>query len=74
MHALILPSFPLLTITHSDMDLDEDAPPLPPRNYSWSDIEDNDEDIWQSDDDLDEPINRTTIMEHQKIYSSVSQR
>lgn len=50
---------------------EEDAPPLPERNYSWSDVEDNDEDILQSDDDLDEPIDQVSIMEHQKIYSTV---
>ncbi len=52
--------------------MDDEAPPLPPRHYSWSDIEDNDEEIWQSDDDLDDPINSISIMEHQKIYSNVS--
>ena len=56
------------------MEWEKDAPPLPPRNYSWSDIEDNDEDILQSDDDLDEvgPLTEVSIMEHQKLYASVS--
>jgi hypothetical protein len=54
------------------MEWEEDAPPLPDRNYSWSDIEDNDEDIWQSDDDLDDdPTSRVTIMEQQQLYSTV---
>ncbi len=59
---------------HSDPEWDEDAPPLPARNYSWSDIEDNDDEVLQSDDDLDddEPIDRMSIVEHQKLYSSVS--
>lgn len=51
---------------------DEEAPPLPPRNYSWSDIEDSDDDLLQSDDDLDEPFSTITTMDHQKIYASVS--
>ena len=58
---------------HSDPEWDEDAPPLPARNYSWSDIEDNDDEILQSDDDLDdEPLSKMSIVEHQKLYSSVS--
>lgn len=31
---------------------DDEAPPLPERNYNWSDIEDDDEDILCSDDEL----------------------
>lgn len=50
------------------MEWEEDAPPLPDRNYSWSDIEDDDDELLQSDDDLDEPM---TITEHQKLYSTV---
>lgn len=54
-------------ILYSELDLEDEAPPLPPRRYSWSDIED--EDSLPSDDEPDE---KTSIMEHQKIYSSVS--
>lgn len=55
------------------MGWEEDAPPLPARNYSWSDIEDDiDDEVLQSDDDLDEPISHMSITEHQQIYSSVS--
>lgn len=53
------------------MDLDEEAPPLPPRNYSWSDVEDNDDELFQSDDDLDDTSAVVTISDHQKIYASV---
>ena len=54
------------------MGLEEEAPPLPPRNYSWSDMEDNDDELFQSDDDLDDTSAPVTISDHQKIYSSVS--
>ena len=53
---------------YREMELEEGPPPLPERNYSWSDIEDNDEEYCQSDDELDEP----STTDHQKIYSSVS--
>lgn len=53
------------------MGLEEEAPPLPPRNYSWSDMEDNDDELFQSDDDLDDMSAPVTISDHQKIYSSV---
>ena len=56
------------------MGLEEEAPPLPPRNYSWSDVEDNDDELFQSDDDLDDLSTSVTISDHQKIYSSVSLR
>ena len=55
----------------SEMGLEEEAPPLPPRNYSWSDMEDNDDELFQSDDDLDDTSAPITISDHQKIYSSV---
>ena len=51
----------------SELGLEDVPPPLPERNYSWSDIEDNDEEFCQSDDDLDEP----STMDHQKMYSNV---
>ena len=51
---------------------DEEAPPLPPRNYTWSDIEDSDDDLLLSDDDLDEPFSTIISMGLQKIYDSVS--
>ena len=54
------------------MGLEEEAPPLPPRLYSWSDVEDNDDELFQSDDDLDDLSAPVTISDHQKIYSSVS--
>ena len=53
------------------MGLEEEAPPLPPRLYSWSDMEDNDDELFQSDDDLDDTSATVTISEHQKIYASV---
>ena len=61
-------SFP---INFSEMGLEEEAPPLPPRLYSWSDVEDNDDELFQSDDDLDDTSAPVTISDHQKIYSSV---
>ena len=54
------------------MGLEEEAPPLPPRLYTWSDVEDNDDELFQSDDDLDDLTATVTISDHQKIYSSVS--
>ena len=53
-----------------DLDLDAEPPPLPERNFSWSDIEDNDEEFCQSDNELDEP----STIDHQMVYSSVSWR
>lgn len=62
-----------ILLLYSDPEWDEDAPPLPSRNYSWSDIEDNDEDLSDEEhDEDDEPINNVSIEEHQKLYSSVS--
>ena len=55
----------------SEMGLEEEPPPLPARNYSWSDMEDNDDELFQSDDDLDDTSAPVTISDHQKIYSSV---
>jgi hypothetical protein len=55
----------------SEMGLEEEAPPLPPRRYSWSDMDDNDDELFQSDDDLDDTSGPVSISDHQKIYSSV---
>ena len=55
----------------SEMGLEEEPPPLPARNYSWSDMEDNDDELFQSDDDLDDTSGPVSISDHQKIYSSV---
>ena len=54
------------------MGLEEKPPPLPPRNYDWSDVEDNDEDLFQSEDELEEPCFRISLDEQQAMYSSVS--
>ena len=55
-----------------EMGLEEEAPPLPPRNYTWSDVEDNDEDLFQSDDDLDESSSQISLDDQHAMYSSVS--
>ena len=54
------------------MGLEDEPPPLPPRNYDWSDVEDNDEDLFQSEDELEEPSCRISLDEQQAMYSSVS--
>ena len=80
------PPVPCPPSPRSDLDLDEEAPPLPPRMYGWSDVEDNDDELFQSDDDLDDdPVSgeeggggrrggtlRMTTDEHQALYNSVS--
>ena len=62
---------PFCPLPFSEMGLEEEAPPLPPRLYTWSDVEDNDDELFQSDDDLDDTSAPVTISDHQKIYSSV---
>lgn len=52
------------------MGLDDEAPPLPPRNYNWSDIEDNDDELFQSEDELDD--HQWTVSDQQKLYATVS--
>jgi len=49
----------------SELRLEDEPPPLPPRNYSWSDIED-------SDDDLDEPPATMSACDQLAIHASVS--
>ena len=56
----------------SEMGLEDEPPPLPPRNYDWSDVEDNDEDLFQSEDELEEPSSRISLDDQQAMYSSVS--
>ena len=70
---LFLPSNLCLSHLYSEMDLDDEPPPLPPRNYSWSDVEDDDDDLFQSEDELEEePSNRISLADQQAMYSSVS--
>ena len=40
-----IPLLPKRSYTPDDLGLEE-APPLPPRRYSWSDMEDNDDEVW----------------------------
>lgn len=54
------------------MGLEGEPPPLPPRNYDWSDVEDNDEDLFQSEDELEEYSSRISLDDQQAMYSSVS--
>ena len=56
------------------MGLEDEPPPLPPRNYEWSDVEEDDEDLFQSDDDLDEPSSQISLDDQHAMYSSVSIR
>ncbi len=53
----------------SDLDLDDEAPPLPPRVYNWSDFEDNDDELFQSEDELDD--HSWTVSDQQKLYATV---
>ena len=53
----------------SDMDLDDEAPPLPPRDYNYSDFEDNDDELFQSEDELDD--HSWTVSDQQKLYATV---
>ena len=39
------PALPSRQYSVTEMGLEEAPPPLPPRNYSWSDVEDNDDDV-----------------------------
>ena len=59
------------THTHSELDLEDEPPPLPPRIYHWSDMEDNDDELFQSDDDLDDPLTKWSVSDQQKLYASV---
>ena len=52
------------------MDLDDAPPPLPPRIYNWSDFEDNDDELFQSEDELDD--HKWSVSDQQKLYASVS--
>ena len=67
-------SFPQISVSliNSEMDLDDEPPPLPPRNYNWSDVEDDDDDLFQSEDELEEPSVRISLADQQAMYSSVS--
>ena len=71
MHVCGICIFDCCNFSSSEMGLEEEAPPLPPRLYSWSDMEDNDDELFQSDDDLDDTSAPVTISDHQKIYASV---
>ncbi len=40
-----VPSLPARQCSTTELGLEDAPPPLPPRNFNWSDVEDNDEEV-----------------------------